>query len=153
MMVAHSCFEFESGFDVGWRQFSTLACRTFALDHSEMPHCNCDIFCCCDQQIFKSISGVENLVTGGTNKIVRHGNIDLRGGALQASEQGRCFNFFYCSLSRHRQNDNNNGEIWILSPLLPHTTTKFDCNSWQPQTGANAHNVNYNTWNHQWLKR
>jgi len=50
-------------------------------------------------QIFESISGVENLVTGGTNKIVRHGNIDLRGGALQ--------------------------------------------------TGANAHNVNYNTWNHQ----
>ena len=44
-----------------------------------MPHCNCDIFCCCDQQIFKSISGVENLVTGGTNTIIRHGNITLRG--------------------------------------------------------------------------
>ena len=45
------------------------------------------IFCCCDQQIYENISGVENLITGGTNKIVRYGNITVSGVNIAVGKQ------------------------------------------------------------------
>merc|ERR1719174_3169052 len=50
-------------------------------------------------QNFKSISGCENFVTGGTKKIVRHGNIDSRGGNVQVANTGTVNNFYYGSVS------------------------------------------------------
>ena len=92
-MVVHCCFDFENEFDSWLKTVFDAALQNICkIDHSEISDCNCDIFCCCcDQQTFGNVSDCENFLAGGTNTIVRHGNIDARVGNFQASEQGSCY--------------------------------------------------------------
>ena len=122
-MVVHCCFDFENEFDSWLKTVFDAALQNICkIDHSEMPHCNCVFFIFfCDQQTFGNVSNCENVVTGGTNKFVRYGNIDrfMLAGAIhnnvhvkivqhihnhgddpQVSEQNRYFRLFYLSLHR-----------------------------------------------------